>query len=171
MAIRTGLFSTSGTRISFHLPETSHGRLCLWTGLRCLLAGRERRQILRSVLDWDSTKDASTGKFWITLEDFLSHSLDFCVSCTVIVQDSRRDTCWGEATGRADRTDRALNLQWRLEVRREGPLFISLARDKRGNWGGTAPHYVGAIAPEEAANVLGTDRYGSPWIPLFRETT
>ena len=87
---------------------------------------------VRTVLDWDPQRDQSTGKFWITLEDFLLHYATVFVcrvpsSFKVALRDH-----WSFAEGREGGVLTCptghQNPQWQLDVKKEGPVFISLTQ-------------------------------------------
>ena len=111
---------------------------------------------LCSVLGWNPAKEAATGKFWITLEDFLSHYATLFV-CRVpsSFKDSRRDHwAWGEGRegGVLTCPTGHLNPQWRLEVRKRGPVFISLAQGLPDEATGADQCYVMlALLPQSEA--------------------
>ena len=111
---------------------------------------------LRTVLSWNPMKELATGKFWITLEDFLSHFATVFV-CRVpsSFKDSRRDHwAWdkGLEGGVLTCPTGHLNPQWCIEVRKEGPLFISLAQGQPDEASGIDQCYIMlALLPQSEA--------------------
>ena len=97
---------------------------------------------VRTLLDWNPHRDQATGKFWITLQDFLSHYATVFV-CRVpsSFKATLRDH-WSFAEGREGGVLTGptghQNPQWRLDVKKTGPLFISLSQGQTDTLEGPA---------------------------------